>query len=199
MSDIELFVMSVALGMDLLSLAIPIGMNKIKGWVIFKASVVFALFHIIMLLSGCYIGRFMGKVVDRFGSEQGCSLLMVEDCAGFISGIVLAGLGLKMLWESLVKEKSLSENKANPLGGITLFILAFSVSIDALAVGVGFGMMEVNLIKLNIILGSVIFIISMVGLNLGRQAGRFFGEYAERIGGTVLILLGGQILWNLFV
>ena len=102
-----------------------------------------------------------------------------------------------MIRESLVTQNIGHVQCNNPLTGMTLIVLAFSVSIDALAIGFGIGMIDVNLIKLNIILGSVIFIISLIGLNIGRQAGRFLGEYAERIGGFALILLGGQILWNL--
>ncbi len=197
MTDLELFIMSVALGMDLFSIAIPIGMNRLKKRVIIKASIVFATFHIIMLLSGCYIGGFLGKLIDRFGAESGLSVLMLGDWAGAITGVVLAGLGVKMIRESLVTQNIGHVQCNNPLTGMTLIVLAFSVSIDALAIGFGIGMIDVNLIKLNIILGSVIFIISLIGLNIGRQAGRFLGEYAERIGGFALILLGGQILWNL--
>ncbi|WIW70956.1 manganese efflux pump MntP [Anaerosinus gibii] len=197
MTDLELFIMSVALGMDLFSIAIPIGMNRLKKRVIIKASIVFATFHITMLLSGCYIGGFLGKLIDRFGAESGLSVLMLGDWAGAITGVVLAGLGVKMIRESLVTQNIGHVQCNNPLTGMTLIVLAFSVSIDALAIGFGIGMIDVNLIKLNIILGSVIFIISLIGLNIGRQAGRFLGEYAERIGGFALILLGGQILWNL--
>lgn len=197
MTDLELFIMSVALGMDLFSIAIPIGMNRLKKRVIIKASIVFATFHIIMLLSGCYIGGVLGKLIDRFGAESGLSVLMLGDWAGAITGVVLAGLGVKMIRESLVTQNIGHVQCNNPLTGMTLIVLAFSVSIDALAIGFGIGMIDVNLIKLNIILGSVIFIISLIGLNIGRQAGRFLGEYAERIGGFALILLGGQILWNL--
>lgn len=199
MTDIELVIMSIALGMDLFSIAIPIGMNRLKKRVIIKASIVFAIFHIIMLLSGCYIGDVLGNLLDRFGAESGISVLMIGDWAGAVTGIVLAGLGVKMIRQSLVTQNIGHVQCNNPLTGMTLLVLAFSVSIDALAVGFGIGMMEVNLVKLNIILGSVIFVISLIGLNIGRQAGRFLGEYAERIGGCVLILLGGQILWNLLV
>jgi putative Mn2+ efflux pump MntP len=193
----EIFILSVALGMDLFSVAILIGMNRIKRSVVFRASVVFAVFHIVMLLAGYYIGRFLGAFVDKLGIYSGSSVLMMENCASIVGAAVLVGLGILMLRESFSKEDKLRHKKKNPLKGWTLLVLAFSVSIDALAAGFSFGMMEVDLIKLNIILGSVIFAISAIGLSIGKQASKFLGERSEQIGGIVLILLGGNMLWSL--
>lgn len=197
MGSAEIFILSVALGMDLFSVAILIGMNRIKRSLIFKASAVFAIFHIVMLLAGYYIGHFLGAFVDKLGIYSGSSVLMMENCASIIGSAVLVGLGILMLRESFSKEDKLKRSKKNPLKGWTLIVLAFSVSVDALAAGFGFGMMEVDLIKLNIILGSVIFAISAIGLSIGKQASRLLGERSEQIGGIVLILLGGNMLWGL--
>lgn len=197
MSSAEIFILSVALGMDLFSVAILIGMNHIKRRVIAKASFVFAIFHIVMLLAGYYIGRFLGGVVDRLGVYSGSSVLIIENCASIVGAGVFVGLGILMLRESFSKEDKLKNKKKNPLKGWTLIVLAFSVSIDALAAGFSFGMMEVDLIKLNVILGSVIYAISTIGLSLGKQASKLLGERSEQVGGIVLILLGGNMLWNL--
>ncbi|MBP2632490.1 MAG: rane protein yebN [Firmicutes bacterium] len=197
MRSAEIFILSVALGMDLFSVAILIGMNRIKRSIVFRASVVFAVFHIVMLLAGYYIGRFLGAFVDKMGIYSGSSVLMMENCASIVGAAVLVGLGVLMLQESFGKEDKLKHRKKNPLKGWTLLVLAFSVSVDALAAGFGFGMMEVDLIKLNIILGSVIFAISAIGLSLGKQVSKLLGEHSEQIGGIVLILLGGNMLWGL--
>lgn len=197
MSNVEFFVLSAALGMDLFSVAIPIGMQRIRLKTVVKASAVFAVFHILMLLSGCYLGRFLGSIIDRLGAQSGISLLMMEDWARIMGALVLALLGFRMLMESF-RDKALNRDiKKQPLGGIALLLLAFSVSIDALAVGFGFGMFDVNLVQLNLILGCVIFTISVIGLNIGRQAGKFLGERAEQIGAVALLLLSAHILWNL--
>lgn len=197
MGSVEIFVLSTALGMDLFSVAIPIGMHRIKRGVILKASIIFALFHIVMLLSGYYIGQFLGGVVDQLGICSDSSTLMMENCAGIIGAMVLTGLGILMIKENFASKQEESRKHGDVLRGWALLVLAFSVSVDAMAAGFSFGMMEVDLIKLNLILGSVIFMISAIGLSVGRQAGRFFGESAELIGGTILIFLGGHILWRL--
>lgn len=197
MGSMEIVVLSTALGMDLFSVAIPIGMHRIKRGVILKASMIFALFHIVMLLSGYYIGRFLGEIVEQLGICSASSTLMVENCAGIVGAVVLTGLGLLMIKENFAPKTNECRKREEILCGWALLVLAFSVSVDAMAAGFSFGMMEVDLIKLNVILGSVIFIISAIGLSVGKQAGRFFGESAELIGGTILVLLGGHILWRL--
>lgn len=199
MNTMELFVLSAALGMDLFSIAIPIGMNRVERVLIIKASIVFALFHIIMLVAGFYCGNFLGAVVDKLGAGSGLSLLMAENFASIIGAAVLMGLGILMIKESFEHEGDKVQKRADILRGWPLFVLAFSVSVDALAAGFSFGMLDVDLIKLNLILGSVIFLISAVGLSIGRKAGKFLGGRSELIGGGVLLFIGGNILWNLLL
>jgi putative Mn2+ efflux pump MntP len=79
----------------------------------------------------------------------------------------------------------------------SLMVLAASVSVDALAAGFSLGMMDVDLFKLSIILGLVIFFIAILGLVLGRRAGRYLGQRSELIGGAVLIGLGVHVLWHM--
>lgn len=197
MNGAEIFVLSAALGMDLFSVAIPIGMSRIRRSVIFKASLVFAAFHIVMLLSGYYIGNFIGEFVDRLGADSGSSTLMIENCASIAGAGVLIGLGALMLKEGFGKKESVCRRCNEILRGWSLMVLAFSVSVDAMAAGFSFGMLEVDLIRLNVILGSVIFFISFIGLSIGRRAGRFLGERSGQLGGSVLILIGGHIIWRL--
>ena len=61
MNTVEIFVLSKALGADLFSVAIPIGMTRISRATLFKASVVFAVFHIVMILAGYFMGQWLGK------------------------------------------------------------------------------------------------------------------------------------------
>jgi putative Mn2+ efflux pump MntP len=59
-------------------------------------------------------------------------------------------------------------------------------------------MMDVDLIKLSIILGVVIFVIAVAGLVLGRHIGRYIGSRSELIGGTALLVLGLHVLYTTF-
>ncbi len=197
MSSIEIFILSVALGTDLFSVAIPIGMNPVRGKVIFRASVIFALFHIVLILTGYYIGQFLGAFVERASMDATAyPVLIMENWASILGASVLIMLGIFMIKENVTADVQVAR-KPHLLEGISLFMLATGVSIDALAAGFSMGMMDVDLIKLSFILGSVIFIIAVLGFSVGRRAGHYVGSRAEMIGGMVLILLGLHILWSM--
>ncbi|MEG6585177.1 manganese efflux pump MntP [Dendrosporobacter sp. 1207_IL3150] len=196
MGGIELFVLSLALGTDLFSVAIPIGMNRVRRMIILRAAIVFAVFHIIMILAGYHFGHWLGNVVENLGSHHSdCPTLVMENWASILGALVLTGLGIHMIKENLSGD-SKEAGSSHPLKGLALLVLATSVSIDALAAGFSLGMMDVDLLKLSVILGVVIFCIAIAGLGLGRKAGRYLGEKSELVGGAVLIFLGLHILWH---
>lgn len=195
MSLLELVIMSVALGTDLFSVAVPIGVKQVRMLTVIKAALVFSLFHIIMILTGYHIGHSLGLFVEHVGSEHiELPLLYVKNCAAALGAMVLVGLGIRMLYEQLHTD-ALSKPLGNPLKGITLVILAISVSIDALAAGFGMGMMDVDLILLSIVLGIVIFIIAVLGLKIGKKLGCMFGARACFLGGILLVFLGVHLIW----
>ncbi len=195
MSVFELFVLSTALGTDLFSVAIPIGMNTVRLRVIFRSAAVFALFHIGMILTGYYVGHLLGAMVEHVGTYHvDWPAAAVQDWAGAIGALVLVGLGTRMIWENTGGNGRPATG--HPLQGMSLVGLAVSVSLDALAAGFSLGMMDVDLIKLSAILGLVIFLVGIVGLGLGRRLGRFIGGRAELVGGVVLVLLGVHVFWT---
>lgn len=195
MSVLELFVLSTALGTDLFSVAIPIGMSRVRLRVIFRSAAVFALFHIVMILTGYYVGHWLGLVVEHVGTYHiDWPAATVQDWAGAIGALVLAGLGVHMIRENTAGGGR--ETAGHPLQGLALVGLAVSVSLDALAAGFSMGMMDVDLVKLSFILGVVIFCVAVIGLGLGRRLGRFIGGRAELVGGLVLIMLGVHVFWT---
>ena len=196
MSLLELFVLSAALGTDLFSVAIPIGMNRIRLRMIVYAAAVFALSHVVMILTGYHLGHWLGSVVDHVGAYHiNWPSASVQDWASAGGAVVLAGLGTHMIRENLSNGHPRSTT-GHPLKGLTLIALAVSVSLDALAAGFSLGMMDVDLIVLSIILGTVIFFVGILGLGLGRRFGRLIGKRAEIIGGLVLVMLAVHIFWT---
>jgi len=195
MSLFELVVLSAALGTDLFSVAVPIGMNKVRRLVIFRSAVVFAVSHIIMILIGYHIGHWLGSIVEHVGAYHiNWPVASVQNIATIIGALVLAGLGASMIKDNICGTKD--NMPSNPLHGAALLLLAASVSIDALAAGFSLGMIDVNLFELSLVLGTVIFAIALLGLVLGRKLGRYIGGRAELMGGSVLVLLGIHILWT---
>ncbi|MCE5286534.1 MAG: manganese efflux pump MntP family protein [Pelosinus sp.] len=194
MGNLELMILSAALGTDLFSIAIPLGMNRVARQVILRAAVVFAVFHIVMILTGYHVGHYLGALLEKAQVQYFAPLPMfaVQNWASMLGAVVLTGLGVSMIKNHITETPP--ENKRQTLSGMPLFLLALSVSIDALAAGFSMGMMDVDTIKLSVILGLVIFVIAICGLSLGRRVGKFAGKYSELAGGLVLVLLGLNIV-----
>lgn len=195
-SSLEVLILSMALGTDLFSVAIPIGMNRIRWKVILRAALLFAVFHIVMILTGYHFGHWLGMAVEHVETHHvEYPSLVMQNWANAFGALVLAGLGIYMMRENLTGgEENVSSGKM--LQGWALTMLGISVSIDALAAGFSMGMIDVDLIKLSITLGVVIFVIALLGLTLGRRLGRCIGSRAELAGGAVLVGLSIHILWT---
>jgi putative Mn2+ efflux pump MntP len=111
---------------------------------------------------------------------------------------ILAGIGLKMIYESLkIKEERRALHPANLA---MLLALAVATSIDALAVGITLSLITHAIAEAIVIIGVVTFALSFAGVYIGKRFGHFFESGIEAIGGLVLIGLGAKILLqHLFV
>lgn len=103
---------------------------------------------------------------------------------------LLSFLGVKMLKESFA-EKTCDNNHFDLT---TMLALAFATSIDALAVGVSFAFLQVNLILAVILIGFITCIFCIFALKIGNSFGLYLQNKAEFAGGVILILLGFKIL-----
>ena len=109
----------------------------------------------------------------------------------WIAFILLVIIGLKMIYESFDDEE---EEGTNFRSLSVLFTLAIATSIDALAVGLGFSMIEIPIVSSALIIGVITFILCFFGVFLGDKFGHIFESKAEFIGGLVLIFIGVKIL-----
>jgi len=199
LSSVEFLVLSIALGMDLFSVTIPIGMKPMNLLVIFRAALTFAVFHIVLILTGYHMGHSLGAIIENLGADQiRYPMIVMQNWASILGALVLVGLGVHMIRENFHNEVE-ETGKSHPLQGFSLLLLAVSVSLDALAAGFSMGMMDVDLLLLSCILGAIIFSIAIAGLTLGRQVGQYIGKRAELMGGIVLIFLGLHILWQILI
>ncbi len=106
---------------------------------------------------------------------------------------LLAFVGGKMLWESVHSEEE-HEGKGDITRGFMLLTISIATSIDALAVGLSFAFLDVNIGVASLVIGVVACAITGLGFLLGRRAGKMLGKRAEAIGGLVLIGIGVRIL-----
>ncbi len=100
-----------------------------------------------------------------------------------------------MLYEAFSHDGEEEENQGS-LSVKSLTILAIATSIDALVVGVTFAFFDVNIVLAITIIGIITFIVSYIGVLLGKKIGKYLNNYAEIVGGIILILIGLSIFLN---
>jgi putative Mn2+ efflux pump MntP len=137
----------------------------------------FGLFRGIMPLLGFTVALASAKAVEAYEH--------------YISFVILAGLGAKMIYEGLYKSK---EKKEIGLEMRLLTVLAITTSIDALAVGATLAFLEQNIFLSAFVIAVVTFAISAVSVVIGRKIWERLESKAEIFGRAVLILIGSKIL-----
>lgn len=143
------------------------------------------------------------KIALSFGSFQAFMPII-----GWIAGLTLAdfissidhwiAFGLLSLIGSRMIYKSRNSRKRkeaiDSLSIYLLLILSISTSIDALAIGVTFAFLKITIATPVIIIGVVTFLLSLIGVFIGKKIGSYFGNKVEIIGGLILIGIGIKIL-----
>lgn len=119
----------------------------------------------------------------------------VEDWDHWIAFTLLVVLGLHMIYNG-VKEDDEEEEKTGQHSFFVLAVTAFATSIDALAVGVGLAFVDVNILVAAAAIGLATMVMVTIGVMLGRVLGTIVGKRAEIIGGVVLMIVGGTILFE---
>ncbi len=182
MSFIELFIIAISLAMDAFAVAISNGLSmpKVKISHAIKFGLFFGIFQFMMPLIGYFLASSFSEYIKAFDH--------------WIAFILLAIIGGNMIKESFSdEEKEVSEASIMSIKNMTL--LAIATSIDALAVGVTFALVgDGNIFFSCAVIGVVAFILSYIGVILGKKISCLFKSYAERIGGLVLIFIGVKIL-----
>lgn len=109
----------------------------------------------------------------------------------WIAFVLLALIGANMIKEALSKE----EDSANDSVDIkTMFLLAVATSIDALAVGVTYAFLQVQIVPAVTFIGVITFCLSVAGVKIGNVFGLKYKSKAEITGGVILIVMGTKIL-----
>lgn len=179
MGLVELFVLAVGLSMDAFAVSICKGLSlgKIRVKHMCIAGAWFGGFQALMPLIGYYLGSVFSHIITTYDH--------------WIAFVLLAIIGGNMIKESLDKD----EEKADASMSVkSMFLLAVATSIDALAVGVTFAFLDVNIIPAVSFIGIITFICSALGVKIGSIFGTKYKSKAEFFGGTVLIIIGLKIL-----
>jgi len=171
---------SIVLAIDAFVVSVSCGMShsKIDWRFCFKAALFFG------VAQGLFFGAgfFFGYLIESFISEA----------AHWIAFILLAGIGAKMIWDSVKEWKKPREYRI--ISNRLLVMLSVATSIDALAVGITFPLLDMPVVVSISIVGAVTFVLSFMGVLIGDGLKGKFDKVAELLAGLVLIGLGVKVL-----
>lgn len=179
MNIIELLIIAVGLSMDAFAVSIGKGLSlrSIKLRHVLSVGLWFGGFQALMPLIGYLLGASFSAVVSNYDHWV----------AFFLLGII----GCNMIRDSFSKEE---DKHDDDFSFRMMLMLAVATSIDALAVGVSFAFLCVDLWLSVIVIGVTTFLFSVVGLKIGNVFGNKYKSKAEFTGGVVLVLMGVKIL-----
>lgn len=177
---ISILLIAVGLSMDSFAASVTCGVTVKQARIrdAAKIALFFGLFQAGFPVLGWLAGNGLSDLVSGVDHWIAFGLL------GFVGG--------RMIYESIKKEKS--EKKINPLSVHVLLILSIATSIDAFAVGVSFGILGVFILTPIIVIGTVTFLLTFLGVFVGCRFGQALKRKVEIIGGLILIGIGLEIL-----
>ena len=180
MDMISIIVIAFGLAMDAFAVSITSGITirQLKINNALKIALFFGSFQAIMPI----IGWLAGLSLRNFISE-------IDHWIAF--GLLIF-IGCKMIYESITIQSS--EKEINPLNVYVLLVLSIATSIDALAVGLSFAILKISIMTPVVIIGSITFALSFLGVFVGDRIGHFFENKIEIAGGLLLIGIGIKIL-----
>lgn len=179
MSIFELFLLAVGLSMDAFAVSICKGLSvkELKPKHALLAGIYFGGFQALMPVIGYFAGSYFADIISSYDH--------------WVVFVLLLLIGGNMIKESFEKEE---EDLNDSFGFQTMLLLAIATSIDALAVGVSFAFLKVNILYAASFIGVITFILSALGIKIGNIFGSRYKSKAELAGGIILVLIGLKVL-----
>ena len=179
MNLIGIFLTAISLAMDAFAVSVTNGIS-IKGFRTrdsVEQGIYFGAFQFIMPVIGYAIGARIRGYIEAVDHWIAFGLLLI--------------IGGNMIKEAFSKEE---EELDGSFSLKSMLPLAVATSIDALAVGVTFAFLNVQIVPAVSFIGIITFALAAVGVKLGNIFGAKYKSKAEFVGGVVLIIMGIKIL-----
>ena len=182
MSFFVILGIAVGLAMDTLAVAIAtsVMLGRVTARQVFRFSFHFGLFQATMPV----IGWLAGTTVVEY----------IEGYDHWVAFGLLAFIGGKAIYEALTDTAQKVESRGDPTRGFSLVMLSTATSIDALAVGLSFAVLNVRIWYPVAVIGVVTAAITCLGMLVGSRLGARFGRRIEIVGGLILLAIGLKIL-----
>lgn len=176
----ELIILAFGLAMDAFAVSICKGLAMKKTGI--KEGAIVGLWFGGFQAAMPLIGYFLGKAFEKY----------ITSLDHWIAFILLGLIGAMMIKESFEKDEDEADAS---LSVKTMVVMAIATSIDALAVGISFGVLpDVNITAAVSLIGIITLALCMVGVKIGNVFGAKYKSKAEFAGGIILVLLGTKIL-----
>ena len=172
--------LALGLGMDALAVSVATGivLKEVSIRQTLRLSFHFGLFQFLMPIAGWFAGGKMSSLISTYDH--------------WVAFGLLAFIGGKMVAESTSGKKD--PVARDPTRGLALLGLSLATSIDALAVGLSLGMLDVEIGTPSVVIGIVAASMTAAGMTFGKRLGERMARRMERAGGIVLIAIGIKIL-----
>ncbi|HSQ87877.1 manganese efflux pump MntP family protein [Romboutsia sp.] len=179
MGIVSIFLTAFALSMDAFAVSVTKGitLKKINYSIAAKIAFFFGIFQGVMPLIGWSLGIRFESYIKSFDH--------------WVALFLLSFIGIKMIFDAREDDDN---NSSSMLDNKELIVLSIATSIDALAVGVSFAFLSINIIPICLAIGIITFLMCFMGVLIGKKIGNVFKSYAQMIGGLILILIGINIL-----
>ncbi|MDP4153002.1 MAG: manganese efflux pump MntP family protein [Bacillota bacterium] len=179
MGIMEIVLIGLGLSMDAAAVSMSNGMcgKQIKLSKAIEIALLFGIFQGIMPA----IGYFGGELFED----------QIKAIDHWIALILLAAIGGKMIYEATRPQSK--ETKQMELSTGVLLVQAIATSIDALAVGIGFAVLSINIYFAGSMIALITFICSLASVYIGKRFGAILSNKAEILGGVILISIGAKI------
>lgn len=179
MDLLSLFLIAVGLSMDAFAVSVCKGLATPKYKLKYS------------MICGAWFGGFQA-LMPAVGYLLGVNFKKyITAIDHWIAFVLLALIGFNMIREAL---KNDDEGADPSFTAKSMSLLAIATSIDALAIGITFAFLDVNIVAAVLFIGVCTFVISAAGVKIGSVFGTRFKSKAEIAGGAILIILGLRIL-----
>ena len=183
MDLLTLIFLALGLSADAFAVSVTNGMysNKVTRKNVLMTAITFGFFQALMPILGFTLGKTFSDFVCRYQH--------------WIALFLLGAIGINMIVEAIKEWKHPEDTcpTINVFSAKNLSLQGIATSIDALAAGVSFAVMKINIISSALLIGAITFFCCTLGVYIGRKFGSILGIRARLAGGIVLLLIGSKI------
>lgn len=182
MSFVVIGTIAVGLALDAFAVAVAtsLKLRRVSPRQVFRFAFHFGLFQAFMPMIGWAAARYVADAIERWDH--------------WVAFGLLTAIGTRAIFESLRSGEAEPARASDPTRGWSLVMFSVATSIDALAVGISFAVLEVQAWYPCAIIGLVTAFLTAMGMVFGSRLGSRLGRRVEVLGGVILIAIGAKIL-----